>query len=371
MKILFLNTSSKGGAAVACERIAIACTSVGHEVTIINQRDFADLISANGEKNLYLIRVFVLKVLGRLQQYFSRRSYTSTMVFGSVLAKTINESEFDVVHLNWVNSGFLSLRQIRRIEKPVVWTLHDMWLFTGFRHVLLDKQRLFIVEKLMRLRIQKLLALNPNISLVAPSKWLADKIGKCYGINVEVIPNPIGRLVLEDTFKAGISRKSFSVLFLHNSKEFHKGYDLLIRSLQVLSKTYSVELVTLVNPVPDFANVSVKTIDFVNGEKDLYHLMRSVDCVLVPSRIDNFPNVCLEALRSNTPVVAFSIGGIPEIVSHKENGYLAKPFNVHDYAAGIAYVFENRASFTYPDLISDPFKVAMLYNAIYSKAVKY
>jgi glycosyltransferase involved in cell wall biosynthesis len=69
-------------------------------------------------------------------------------------------------------------------------------------------------------------------------------------------------------------------------------------------------------------------------------LYSALDILAVPSRNDNLPNTAVEAISSGTPIVGFNIGGLPDIVKHKETGYLAEPFLIDDYYRGIKWVLD-------------------------------
>lgn len=369
MKILFLNTSSIGGAALAAKRIAASVEMVGHEVVFLNQVDFVYYGEVTVLARIIdILKVFTIRILRRSIQILSRKSYVSTMLLGTVSVNRINESDFDLVHVHWVNGGFVSVDQIKRINKPVVWTVHDMWITTGFRHVVLEGSKPYFIERIFSWRNIKLLDSSKKLHMVAPSKWLGEKIKNMYRLPISVIPNPI-------SFSEGIVssvklNKSNQVLFLHTSNEFHKGYDLLREALNIVSLTNEVELLTVLKDIGDDVNFKVKEIDYMSESSDVLEVISSVRMVVVPSRVDNYPNVCLEAIVCKVPVVAFRIGGIPEIVSHLETGYLADPFDVYDLAAGIRSILDNTIEFKFPENANLAVSIGALYNEIYQELIE-
>ena len=72
-------------------------------------------------------------------------------------------------------------------------------------------------------------------------------------------------------------------------------------------------------------------------------LLATADAFIAPSRQDNLPNTVLEATACGLPSVAFRIGGMPDMIEHEVTGYLARPFDVHDLAKGLAWVLSDRA----------------------------
>jgi glycosyltransferase involved in cell wall biosynthesis len=339
LKILHLNTSNTGGASYAAQRISSSLITLGHEVHFITR---ADVVFS--KERLFLNRALkicqwvILKFSCRFMQFFVRNSYVSTMFFGVVDVDQINESDFDVIHLHWVNSGFISISQISRIKKPIVWTLHDMWITTGLRHVILEDDKLNFIERFLLERNRRILNKLRNLHFVTPSEWLGEKVRRVYKVPVSIIPNQVS--VDFDLIKKK-NHATNQVLFLHPSKEFHKGFDLLVKALNDVSLTHPIELVTSIRDCGD-VNFQVKKFDYIKDEKEVLELISTAKMVIVPSRIDNFPNACLEALKCRVPVVAFRIGGIPEIVYHGKTGYLADPFNVTELAEGIKLILEDK-----------------------------
>jgi len=369
MKILFLNTSKKGGAANAADRISNSLSFFGHEVFFLTQNDFLD----HGETKLITsglkrTKILLAKIICRLPQFFFKKSYVSTMLFGTLSVDQINNSDFDIIHLNWVNSGFVSINQIKMINKPMIWTIHDMWITTGLRHVILENTKLNIIERVLLSRNRKILNNLKNLHLVSPSRWLGEKINKRYDLPLSIIPNPVST---DASVSSGLKKEKSQILFLHTSKDFHKGYDLLELALKEVALTHNIELVTILKNIKKDINFAVKEIDYITDETKLLDLISSVKMVVVPSRVDNYPNICLESLKCKVPVVAFSIGGIPEIISHNKTGYLARPFDVSDFANGINMILEDKIKLEFFENFENSFEIGKMYNNIYEKVIKH
>ena len=295
----------------------------------------------------------------------------------------------DVLHLHWINFGFLSLNSLRTLfdlGKPVVWTLHDQWAFTGgchythgCNHFLTHCRQCPYLKKpadgdLAYRVFEKKLKLfrNANVHFIAPSRWLAET-----GLNSRllgdfpftVIPNTIDQDVYrplypnedgETTARAQLANSQFGlpvtgnprILFgTANVTDTRKGFAYFAESLNLLAQQHPAlkpEILVfgkgrsyLLNELP----YPVRHLGLLTTEEDVVAAYNAADALVVPSLEDNLPNTVLEALACGTPVVGFRTGGIPEMIDHKQTGYLADVGSAQQLADGVAYIL------TYPDPI--------------------
>jgi glycosyltransferase involved in cell wall biosynthesis len=289
----------------------------------------------------------------------------SPAILPSAWPKRLNNSDADVIHLHWVNSEMLSIGDIGRLRKPVVWTLHDMWAFCGAEHYTEDFRWRDAYTRHNRPQYESGLDLSRwvwkrkckhwkrHMHIVTPSKWLADCVrGSALMHNwpVYVVPNAIDT----DTWQPVDKASARQILHLppdvplllfgamSGTNDPRKGFDLLRKALQSLNgQIHGLELVILGQLVPrqsENFGFPVHYTGHVHDDVSLRLLYSATDALVIPSRQDNLPNTGVEALSCGTPIVAFDTCGLPDIVQHKQTGYLAKAFDTDDLANGIRWV---------------------------------
>lgn len=278
----------------------------------------------------------------------------------------------DILHLHWTNSGFLSIKGLKTLintGKPIVWTMHDMWAFTGGCHYsgtcegyitkcgncpMLRDAAEDDLSRMGWLRKDSMYARADNITFVGCSNWLAGVAAKSSLINrfnITNIPNPIDVEVfsqqdkLTQRAKYRVSADAKVILFgAANINDKRKGIKYLVEALQLLKQNHSsqdIEVVIFgknkhfdVNALP----FKVHQLNIINDEKVLAEVYSLADVFVTTSIEDNLPNMIMEAMACGTPVVAFDTGGIPEMVNHLKNGYLAPLKSAQGIADGIKHI---------------------------------
>lgn len=284
--------------------------------------------------------------------------------------------EADILHLHWINEGFLSIRSIRKLNKlnkPIVWTFHDMWGFTGGCHYSGECRRYQAVcgscpylkhssehDLSNKFHLNKSgIFRNIDLTIITCSKWLSEiTLQSSIFANGDVTPVP--NTLKVDIYKPmdqqacrqklKLPQDKFLLLFgTLNTKEERKGFSYLRRSLQHLSGVRpslreKIELIVFGTSSPeelqDFP-FKINSLGRIGDDNKLAVCYNAADLFLAPSLEDNLPNTVMESLACGVPVAAFNIGGIPEMVDHKLNGYLAKEKSVEDLAEGILYFYEH------------------------------
>jgi glycosyltransferase involved in cell wall biosynthesis len=275
----------------------------------------------------------------------------------------------DVVCLHWVAGGFLRPRDLVRIGKPVVWRLSDMWPFTGGCHYSGGCERYedscgkcpqlgsASVADLSRWNWRRKRAAWEcmDLTVVAPSRWIADcaqRSSLFRGRRIERIATGVD-LARYRPLDRDLARKSFGfppdkklILFgaLAATSDRRKGFDHLqaaVRRFGGSIRTADYHLVVFggaSDPPDGDIGIPATYVGRLHDDISLALLYSAGDVLVLPAIEDNLPNVAIEAIACGTPVVAFKIGGMPDIVEHRRNGYLAPPFDTDDLARGIEWV---------------------------------
>lgn len=373
MNVLLLNTYAHGGAGVACRRLQAALLEDGVEAKLLSAAEVP------GRWPFYAERLSFLPY----ERNRSVRFAFSPANFGHDIRHHPLVKQADILHLHWVNQGFLSLQNIRQLAelgKPIVWTLHDMWAFTGGCHYsqgcrhfeaecgncpFLRRPRPGDLSHRVWLRKQRLFP--PNLQFVTCSEWLAGvarSSGLLRDFPVQAIPNPIDTrqfAPLPEAARAafrqetGIAPDALVLLFAAMKvSEPRKGFQLLLESLHSLKNArpdWPVEILVLGAAEP--AALSALPYPFhapglVRDPALLARMYAAADVFVIPSLEDNLPNTVMESLACGTPVAGFDTGGIPEMTGHLTEGYIAPQGDSRALAEGIAWVLERRQALRGP-----------------------
>jgi glycosyltransferase involved in cell wall biosynthesis len=327
--------------------------------------------SAHHAKAVNLIRSRLGGHMTRLQKT-SNPTMHSINLLPSNLAAGINASDASVVNLHWLGGESMSVEDMARIQKPMVWTLHDMWAFCGAEHYADDgadarwhsgyerdnrpaDSAWLDIDRLTWRRKRR--AWTKPVNIVTPSRWLADcarRSALMHDWPVTVIPNVLDTTVFKPLDRAycrhvlNLPGDKKVVLFgaMGGARNTNKGYDLLLGALQLLAAGHP-DLVCVVfgqsePPVPPAISLPVKWMGHISDDATLALLYGAADVMVIPSRIDNLPQSGTEAHACACPVVAFNCSGLPDVVDHRITGYLAEPYQIEDLARGIAWVVSDK-----------------------------
>ena len=287
--------------------------------------------------------------------------------------KLINNSDADIVNLHWIQRETMSIKDISKIKKPIVWTLHDMWPFCGAEHYTNDNRWRYGYYPNNRPNYESGFDLNrwtwnrkkkywkTPIQIVTPSTWLTKCVSESALMKswpVSVIYNPIDTDQWKPVDKKNarqllnLSQDANLILFssVGGVKDPRKGYDLLLSALKYVKadkKIKKIELVVLSQSKPKSQpdlGFPIHYFGYLNNDLILRNLYSAADLMTVTSRQDNLPNAAVEAQACGTPVVSFDIGGLLDIIEHQKTGYLAKAFDTRDLANGITWILEQKDS---------------------------
>jgi len=407
MKVIHINYSdNKGGAAKAAYRLHRSLLEFKvNSIMFVNssEKEDSSVIEVNSLFYKYIQRV-KLKFSHFIAKFFLKtdnKIIHSLSIFPSAYVKKINSSDADIVHLHWFQGETISIKDIAKIKKPIIWTLHDMWGFCGSEHISYDNRYLdgylktnrphhesgFDINRWTWLR--KLKYWKRPITIVTPSSWLNSSAKNSYLMKnwlIKRIPNCID-LNFWKPVNQNFSREIFNIpkdkkIILFGGAEndaYHKGFDLFKESMETLKNfNLNIEIVIFGNSNSESLSnlaIPVRYIGILNDEFSLKALYSAADVTVIPSRQDNLPNVAIESQSCGTPVVAFRIGGLPDIVEHKKTGYLCNEFDTSDFAKGIRWVLDqdktklrNNAVQKINSNFSSK-EVIKLYKALYKKTI--
>ncbi|NJR40924.1 MAG: glycosyltransferase [Leptolyngbyaceae cyanobacterium CSU_1_4] len=276
----------------------------------------------------------------------------------------------DIINLHWV-AYFQSPATLRRLltRKPVVWTLHDMWAFTGGCHYSagctqyqqgcahcpqLQADPYGLTAAVLQERLD-LLSDTPLV-IVTPSQWLAHCVKQSRVLRnqrIEVIPysletdvfSPLNRAEAKQAL--GLEAGAIALLIgADNGNERRKGFAELLQALhlcrqnsqfQALLAAQKFQLWCFGIPNGQLTELNLPLHSFgrIGSDAQLRQIYAAADLFALPSLEDNFPNTMLEAMSCGTPVVAFEVGGIPDVVKNGMTGWTVPLGDISAMAAAI------------------------------------
>jgi glycosyltransferase involved in cell wall biosynthesis len=391
MRIAMLSSESGvGGAARAMRRLAIGLTRRGHEVDILQLAgrpaipEAIRFEAAPAPSEETGLADFVD------EHYVPRRRTPLSDTLFTAQSRGLDLSQlawlrgYDVLNLHWVQF-FLNPESIGRLiglGRPVVMTLHDMAGFTGGCHYSagckgyaanctpcpqLNEDVCELPRALLAAKRQ--IFARPNVVAVTPSRWLADAAAQSQVFAPGAV-HPLWNSIETDLFRPGdrqairagfgIAPEVRTILFgANNNGERRKGFHHLMaafRRLQLapefaeLAKAGRLKILIFGQATPEIEEQGLPVLDlgFITEDRRLAEAYNAADLVVLPSLDDNQPNILLEAMACGTPVVAFAVGGVPEVIRDGENGRLVPPFDTARFARAIL------------DLLLDPAEAARL-----------
>lgn len=383
MKITHLSTYHlSGGAAIAATRLHRALLRAGIESTLLVEQVAKPEPGVVGLSEGFLGRKWTTArfALDRLtfvphEKDKSVRFHFSPAQVGANVVEHPAVREADVLHLHWTNFGFLSLiglEKLVRLGKPIVWTLHDQWAFTGGCHFsrgctryLTQCQRCPYLRNpgpndlSARTFTRKAAILTPDtpLQIVTPSRWMADEARESRLLEwfpVTTIPNTIDQTVYRPLDRnAALARFGLTdpsrprLLFgSFNITDPRKGFQYFADALKLLRQQHpnlEPELLVFGKGGEELSGLpySVRPLGVLTNDEDIVAAYNAADAMVVPSLEDNLPNTIVEALSCATPVVAFKTGGIPEMIRQFKTGYLADVADTPKLMNGLAFILNH------------------------------
>lgn len=302
----------------------------------------------------------------------------STGRCGFDIGKIVAREQPDIVQLHWIGGNSFRLSSLAGIDKPVVWRLSDQWPLCGVQHLEPNgaayvippaKSRLALdpstdISERVRRKKSKIYSQLDELVLVCPSRWLAGEAKRSVLLGdrrVELIPTSCDTEMFSPRDRAacrsvlGLPATGFILLVGATTMETHwKGADLFLDGVSrfcAATPHQSVHIVTFGKSALEAARLAdvaeITHFGPVADRRLMSILYNAADVFCAPSRMENLANTVLESLACGTPVIAFAIGGMPDMIDHEVNGYIAAPFDTADYANGIGWMLAQRNA---PDL---------------------
>ena len=374
MKILIVNYSDQtGGASRAAYRLHLALKKAGinSQMLVQEKKTADDSVIQIPSKIWKYFPVFQTGLDSLPTKFYRDKTQTtfSPAIFPfSQLVKTINQIGPDIVHFHWMANGMLKIEDLSGIKAKIVWSLHDMWAFTGGCHydeecgkyashcenckVLGSKKTRDLSFKVFE-RKKKVFS-DLDLTIVGLSRWMADCAKKSFLFkehNVVNLPNPIDISAFEPIDKQ-IARKILGLpldkkIVLYGAvcatTDPRKGYRELMQAFEHLDDQ-DIELLVFGGQQPKDGKVLKYNTHFLGSFSDdisLKLLYSAANLFVVPSLQENLSNGIMESLACGTPVAAFDIGGNADMIEHKVNGYLASAFDSADLANGICWAIKD------------------------------
>lgn len=360
MKVVHITTTDFGGAFRAAANISEAMRRQGNESVLLVRE------SSGREKVIPAVKTLPSLFFSKARNFINLKLSSGDVVndrFGYAIDRHPVVRDADVIVLHWVNSfvSYKGVERLLRAGKPVIWVMHDMWLFTGGCHydkecakyqqecrdcpLVKGKRRNFPYP--LQQRKRKMLSGGKFIA-VGCSHWITECARKSLILKQKrciCIPNPVdmGIYNRKKRKKESPGKKTilFGAMILPDER---KGLDLLMKALSYLPQE---EFILSIAGEADRKIFEELKFEYhfwgrIDSQERMAEIYNEADVYVIPSRQENLSNAVVEAMACGVPVAAFDIGGMSDMIVHRENGYLAAPFDCKELADGILFCTEHK-----------------------------
>lgn len=373
MNILQINTlDEKGGAAKVASQLKTELAKLGHTTTMFVKLKYSNDPALHIARWPSPITKLVKNLTGKDIGSFLEnklRSFLANDVDFFSSDRILSTKEFkdaDIIHCHNLHGNYFKLSTLQKMTrlKPVVWTLHDMWAITphcahtgipspinGFFACenLTDYQELMWDNSRRLTETKRNVYGNSDFTVVTPCRWLERKVSQSI-LNTkprEVIYNGVHTDIFKPQDKAGaravlgLPADKKILLFIASGglQNQAKGGAVVMKLIEEYKNDPDIVFL-VIGATGDQSsdNSQVLSRQYEYKEKTMAHYYAACDVLLLPSPHETFPLVILEANACGLPAVGFNIGGIPEVITHKESGYLAKGSDTEDFIAGVKFL---------------------------------
>ena len=367
MKIIHINYSNdNSGASIAVKRIN-NMLNINHfqsEILVYSKNSNDKDIKSIKKKNILIdyTKANFHKIFKKILKIFFRINFKYSVnfnLFPSNLSSRINNLNSEIINLHWLGNEMISLSDIGKIKKKIVWTMHDMWPYTCFenyidendffeKYSLNKKKNSFLMEFFLK-RKKKYFK---NIKyIICTSEWqkkmcenshIFSKV-KIEKINLPLDFNkwkPLDKITTRRSLKINNDDIVFSFMLPHRYAAHRKGLDFIVRALSKI-KMKKITLITTNCESIKFGNVNHLNFNNINLFEDRLKILSASDIYLMPSRLESFGQGLLEAQACNNLGITFKNTGSADIISNEQTGYLANFLDDEDFYNGISWCINN------------------------------
>ncbi len=385
LRVLHLSTyAGNGGAAVAAFRLTQALNNQGMQsqmACLMSDMYHPMLTGIRLKSGYHRLLNFAARAFEKLLVSLFRGSRRSIMSLGfnsdadwTCLQAVVKQFNPDVIHLHWINHRFLTIAQLAQLNRPIVWTFHDMWPFLGTEHISLtgeyengftqkqasDDHTRWIDRWVWLQKKQHWNQLAQKLSVVLPSQWMKEKTERSplwQNSDLQVIPNsvntrefyPVDRKLCRQLLE--LRSDCLTLVFGASSPfvEEVKGFDLFLKVVSALADKMGTENLQVITFGASWGRRMIKGVHHKHFEPirsiELQRMIYSAsDLMVVTSQIESFCLVAAEAQSCGIPVVCSDVAGLKDVVEHKVTGYRAQPESPDDFVTGITWIQQNSAS---------------------------
>ena len=358
-----------GGAARGAYWLHQAMRSIGIDsVVYTNSRAThgdESVVSTNTSKPQLIANLARSQVDQSIASLYSGRSsgMFSTGLLGNDFTKSDAYRSADIIHLHWINAGFINIKHLAGIDKPLIWTMRDMWPMTGGCHYSMGCDKFETGcgscsqlssksdHDLSRFVLNRKKKYLPrSMQIVGISNWLTEQARQSQlfrDFNVRTIHNnvdsseffPVDKQLARRMLGIQTSKKII-LAGSTNARDPYKGFGTYLESLKSLDpgRYHLCFFGKLEQSIVEKLGFDYTSFGYLYDSISLRLLYSAADVFVAPSLMEAFGKTIAESMGCGTPVVCFDATGPKDIVTHQHDGYKAQPFEARGLAEGVERV---------------------------------
>jgi glycosyltransferase involved in cell wall biosynthesis len=370
LKVLHINQSdASGGAAIAASRL--------HQ-GLLSQGVVSSFLVGKAEQNYGEVHEIsrnrkIEKLISRISTPLGHNMLHCISSFAIPCHPAYQQA--DILNFHNLHPGYFNYLAVPKLtaSTPAVYTLHDMWSFTGHCAYSYDCERWKtgcgqcpypqVYPRIKRdstaleWKLKNWTYDRADLTIITPSRWLTTqaKQSMLSRFSIHHIPNGIDTEAYQpvdpEQCRAilGLPAKKFVLMFgADKLGDSRKGGDLLLKALELLPDSLKAEIILLTfgsggEAMAAAAGMAVMDLGYVSNDRFKAIAYSAADIFVFPTRADNLPLVLQESMACGTPMVSFNIGGVPDLVRPGVTGYLAQPENSEDLCQRLIQLLEDQS----------------------------